>query len=199
MSEFVNRMGTNLNRKVFDVESVQRDGTGEIIQIIGNLFRNDREGLTQEGTPLEARELNSVVKDIAYNTTHKYLDVEFEYENGLLRQKLDEVIMAYLQKWLNYEIEIVNINSVNELNKNILLTKLSNTTYEITGDDDNVEVSLSTVNNNLNVSVTFNDSLTEGTYEFTYFINFYNVNTNRLVKKVLLNINYTSSSTTPED
>lgn len=199
MSEFVNRTGTNLNRKVFDVESVQRDGTGEIIQIIGNLFRNDREGLTQEGTPLEARELNSVVKDIAYNTTHKYLDVEFEYENGLLRQKLDEVIMAYLQKWLNYEIEIVNINSVNELNKNILLTKLSNTTYEITGDYDNVEVSLSTVNNNLNVSVTFNDSLTEGTYEFTYFINFYNVNTNRLVKKVLLNINYTSSSTTPED
>ena len=67
MSEFVNRMGTNLNRKVFDVESVQRDGTGEIIQIIGNLFRNDSEGLTQEGTPLEASELNSVVKDIAYN------------------------------------------------------------------------------------------------------------------------------------
>lgn len=199
MSEFVNRMGTNLNRKVFDVESVQRDGTGEIIQIIGNLFRNDSEGLTQEGTPLEASELNSVVKDIAYNTTHEYLDVEFGYENGLLRQKLDEVIMAYLQKWLNYEIEIVNINSVNELNKNILLTKLSNTTYEITGYDDNVTVTSSTDNNNINVSVTFNDSLTEGTYEFTYYINFYNVNTNRLVKKVLLNINYTSFSTTPED
>ena len=199
MSEFANRIGTNLNRKVFEVESVQRDGTGEIVQIKGNLLRDDSEGLTQEGTPLEARELNRTVKDISYNTTHYYLDNDLKYENGLIRQKLDEVIMVYLQKWLDYEIEIVNVNLVNSLNKNILLTKLANTTYEITGDNDNVEVSLSTNNNELNVSVTFNDSLTEGTYEFTYYINFYNVNTNRLVKKVLLNINYTSSSTTPED
>lgn len=91
MSEFVNRTGTNLNRKVFDVESVQRDGTGEIIQIIGNLFRNDSEGLTQEGTPLEAGVLTEIVNNIASEISKEVVLTGIE-ETGEIRTKLRSLI-----------------------------------------------------------------------------------------------------------
>ena len=68
MNSFQNRQGDNLNKKVFQVDEVQRDGTGEIVQIKGNLFRDDSEGLEQEGTPLEAGVLTEIVKALAkYN------------------------------------------------------------------------------------------------------------------------------------
>lgn len=64
MNSFQNRQGDNLNKKVFQVDEVQRDGTGEIVQIKGNLFRDDSEGLTQEGTPLEAETLTIIVENM---------------------------------------------------------------------------------------------------------------------------------------
>ena len=48
MNSFQNRQGENLNKKVFQVNEVQRDGTGEIVQIKGNLYRDDSEGLYNE-------------------------------------------------------------------------------------------------------------------------------------------------------
>lgn len=39
--QFTNRSGVNLNRKVFEVEEIIRDASGEIISIVGKLVRAD--------------------------------------------------------------------------------------------------------------------------------------------------------------
>ncbi len=59
MNEFTDRQGTNLNRKIFEVEKVEKNEAGEIVRIIGTLLRAD--DATIEGTPLNAKSLNLMV------------------------------------------------------------------------------------------------------------------------------------------
>ena len=54
MSEFIDRVSSTLNHKILDVKSVERDESGEIISMEVEVIRNDEEGLTQEGTHLNA-------------------------------------------------------------------------------------------------------------------------------------------------
>ena len=93
MNEFVNREGPNLNKKIFCVESVQRDATGEIISINGTLLRNDKDGITQEGTPLNAEKLNEIVKNIA----NKSIDENLENGTGSISVKINEMIDGNLE------------------------------------------------------------------------------------------------------
>ena len=62
MNEFKDRVSSTLNHKILDVKSVERDESGEIISMEVEVIRNDGEGLTQEGTPLNADNLNNIVK-----------------------------------------------------------------------------------------------------------------------------------------
>ena len=96
MNSFQNRQGENLNKKVFEVTDVQRDGTGEIVQIKGNLFRDDSEGLEQEGTPLEAETLTAIIEnmiiDIIDNKNKYYLKKDVQALN-IKSEIIDELIL----------------------------------------------------------------------------------------------------------
>lgn len=64
MKEFKDRQGSNLKNKVFKVDSVVRNASGEIEEIYGKLIRNDSEGLTESGTELNATNLTEIIKDL---------------------------------------------------------------------------------------------------------------------------------------
>lgn len=64
MNEFKDRVSSTLNHKILDVKSVERDETGEITSMKVEVIRNDEEGLTQEGTPLNAEGLSNAVKSM---------------------------------------------------------------------------------------------------------------------------------------
>ncbi len=65
--KFENRIGPNLNKKTLEVERVERDQAGEITLLEVKEFRNDGEGLIQEGTPLNAESINSIIRSMIYD------------------------------------------------------------------------------------------------------------------------------------
>lgn len=68
MNKFEDRKSSNINRKIFEVEKVEKDESGEIIRIIGTLVRADNPEV--EGTPLNAKNLSLLVnKYYVENTT----------------------------------------------------------------------------------------------------------------------------------
>ena len=76
MSKFENRESPTLNYKILDVKSVERDESGEIISMEVEVIRNDEEGLTQEGTPLNAESLNQVINEMIVTQIVNFMDVD---------------------------------------------------------------------------------------------------------------------------
>ncbi len=67
MNEFENRKAENINRKKLNVVEVIRDDGGEIIDLVVDVSR--MEGMvTQEGTPLKAESLNTIISNIVKNS-----------------------------------------------------------------------------------------------------------------------------------
>ncbi len=65
MNQFIDRNGTNLNKKRLKVVQVVRDAsTDEISELYVEEFRNDSAGLIEEGTPLNADNLNSIIRSM---------------------------------------------------------------------------------------------------------------------------------------
>lgn len=64
MSNFFDRQGQNLNKKILEVSNIERDETGTIISMEVEVIRNDGEGLTIEGTPLNAENLSKIVESV---------------------------------------------------------------------------------------------------------------------------------------
>ena len=60
MENFENRISNNINKKILDVDRVERNQAGEIIKIYGEILRDEGE-VTEEGTRLDAESLNQVV------------------------------------------------------------------------------------------------------------------------------------------
>ena len=71
MNEFKDRVSSTLNNKILDVKSVERDESGEIISMEVEIIRNDSEGLTQEGTPLNAESLNEIINEMIHDQIYK--------------------------------------------------------------------------------------------------------------------------------
>ena len=76
MNEFKDRISSTLNHKILDVKSVERDESGEIISMEVEVIRNDEEGLTQEGTPLNAESLNQVINEMIVTQIVNFMDVD---------------------------------------------------------------------------------------------------------------------------
>lgn len=64
MENFENRISNNINKKILDVDRVERNQAGEIIKIYGEILRDEGE-VTEEGTRLNAESLNQVVNYLA--------------------------------------------------------------------------------------------------------------------------------------
>lgn len=64
MSNFIDRQGQNLNKKILEVLNIERDETGTVISMEVEVIRNDSEGLIIEGTPLNAENLSKIVESV---------------------------------------------------------------------------------------------------------------------------------------
>lgn len=64
MSEFINRVGSNLNKREFQVTEIVRDNLGEIITIKANMLRSDDSVITTEGTELNKESLTSIIESM---------------------------------------------------------------------------------------------------------------------------------------
>lgn len=113
MSEFVNREGTNLNKRVIEVTDVQFDASGKITSLTGLISRAD--SYTEEGTPLNAQAMNSIVQSIANNL----IDANVNNEEGSIQTKINHLIDANvnnaegsIQTKINNLID-VNVNDTN--------------------------------------------------------------------------------------
>ena len=78
MLEFVNRKASNLNRKNFEVERVEKDSQGNIIRIIGTFIRSDQAKI--EGTKVNNKDLtpisNKFINREAHNLNRKIFDID---------------------------------------------------------------------------------------------------------------------------
>ena len=129
MNSFQNRQGENLNKKVFQVNEVQRDGTGEIVQIKGNLFRDDSEGWIQEGTPLDAETLTEIVKALAKEVVLSGIDEV----GGDIRQKLKTLINTIAINYTNNSITALKeelIQTIEEMATRITEKHVRYSVYE---------------------------------------------------------------------
>ncbi len=75
MNSFVDRKSKNMNRKLLKIVEVLRDESGELSEIVADIERNDSE-VTQEGTPLNAENMNNVINSIydSINNIHTTLE-----------------------------------------------------------------------------------------------------------------------------
>lgn len=97
MSEFIDRVSSTLNHKILDVKSVERDESGEIISMEVEVIRNDEEGLTQEGTHLNAATLNGTINNMIIAKIKEAL--ENYHENGLAVLETAEAIVLADGSW----------------------------------------------------------------------------------------------------
>ena len=177
MSEFVNRTGTNLNRKIFNVDHIQRDENGEIILIEGKLLRDDG-GIG--GTPLEADELNTIVENLAKKIIEKYVDytveeyiVDVPYENNYW--KTVEIIIPTTE---DLTVERVNVYD-----------EIFNYNFQFLSESNYISLLVST-----KVGVT-----DPGIYEYDHKFVLRSKTTDEIIKKVYLKLMLSTPSTTPED
>ncbi len=188
MNSFQNRQGENLNKKVFQVNEVQRDGTGEIVQIKGNLFRDDSEGLIQEGTPLEAETLTEIVKALA-------------------KEVSETVAKEIIEKYVDYTIEehsaeIVSINN-NWQTVEIIIPTNEDLIVEKAKSYDNIfnyNFQFLSESNYISLLVYTKAGISDpGTYEYDHKFVLRSHSTGEIVKKVYVNLSFVAPSTTPED
>ena len=93
MSNLKDRQGPNLNKKILEVLNIERDESGEIISMEVEVVRNDEEGLIEEGTPLNAKNLSEVIERIVNEevNTIPLTDAEkvLSEKNGL---KIEQIV-----------------------------------------------------------------------------------------------------------
>lgn len=65
--KFKDRVSTTLNNKILKVKNVERDETGEISSMEVEVIRNDKEGLKEEGTELNANSLTKIIQEMINN------------------------------------------------------------------------------------------------------------------------------------
>ena len=73
MSGFINRSGTNLNKKILNVNEVTRDETGEISRLKVLEIRDDLP-VSNEGTPLNAEGMNNTINEMIQESTYQVFD-----------------------------------------------------------------------------------------------------------------------------
>ncbi len=118
MIKFEDRQGANLNRKIFEVEKVERDEAGEIIRIIGTLVRADEPEI--EGTPLNAENLSLLVdKYYPIRTTATISASVSGMKNDTLKIEIAEPLSVSITN--NYSQYFTVTNSSKSNDEEILL------------------------------------------------------------------------------
>ena len=74
MSSFTNRKSSNLNKKILKVNDVTRDESGEITKLKVTEIRDDLP-VSNEGTPLNAENMNRIINEMIGEHTHQIFDI----------------------------------------------------------------------------------------------------------------------------
>ena len=78
MNEFKDRAGSGLNKRILEVESVERNQAGEISKIYAKVSRNDVASIS--GTPLNATTLNAIINDMIITKIKEALENYHNFE-----------------------------------------------------------------------------------------------------------------------
>lgn len=187
MSEFIDRVSSTLNHKILDVKSVERDESGEIISMEVEVIRNDEEGLTQEGTHLNATTLNAIINDMIITKIKEAL--ENYHENGLAILETAEVTILFdgssaMYNSISIEVsEAVRIDVENNYQEYFIVSAPNTATAgTITIDITGIEC-----------------PETLETTEFDFVVKLISQATNEMIKKVTCTVTLQVPSTTPDD
>lgn len=187
MSEFINRTGLNLNKKILNVSKVTRNQSGEIITLEVEVIRNDEDGLMVEGTPLNASNFNNIINEMIDSRVHSAL-VNY-HENQLAIIETAEVTLladgscAMYDGFSIYAPENVVVDVENNYDEYFIVSAPTTAT---TG--------------NINIGVTaIQDPDYSGATEFQFDVRLYSQETNDLIKRVTCQVTFQVPSITPDD
>lgn len=182
--KFEDRVGTNLNKKILEVESVERDQAGEITLLEVKEFRNDGEGLIQEGTPLNAEKMNDIVSAMASSVfkdiLKKVVGITYDEKKVSLLPNGDHSGVESIYIETEEPVECIIKNEYTDL----------------------VSISANYLPNQNKVFIELTglfDEGVDGIHLFNVEVEFISKQTSRLIHKEFITIQYISSSTTPQD
>lgn len=189
MSEFEDRIATNLNRKKYIIEenTVERNECGEIASFIAEEIRCDTPEEGKEGTPLNAEHFNSIISDMINTSIKKAL--ENYHENGLAELENVEVIVLFDGSCAMHNSIIINTSErVRIVVENEYSEYLS------------VSAPSFATPGTISVDITALQAPDfSGTTEFEFAVKLYSQTSEEMVKKVTCRVTFQVPSTTPED
>ena len=195
MSEFIDRVSSTLNHKILDVKSVERDESGEIISmevegtriISETKIKNNEEGLTQEGTHLNAATLNGTINNMIIAKIKEAL--ENYHENGLAVLETAEAIVLADGSCAQQDTIYISTDEDVSINIENEYTDLFEVIAPLEAEKGTFEVVINAIQ----------DPEPSGATEYDFIIKLYSQVTNEMVKKVTCTVTFQTPSSTPED
>ena len=108
MSEFTNRSGNNLNKKILNVSEVTRDESGEITSLKVTEIRDDLP-VTNEGTPLNANNMNFIINSMISEKISLNNESILSIINAMVEQRTYECLHSF---YTDEEIVTIDYNKL---------------------------------------------------------------------------------------
>lgn len=185
MSEFKDRVGSGLNKRILEVESVERNQAGEISKIYAKVSRNDTASIS--GTSLNATTLNAIINDMIITKIKEAL--ENYHENGLAVLETAEATILFDGSSAMYDSISIDVSEAVRI-------VVENNYQEYFS----VSVPNTSLAGKITIDITAIDSPeTSDTTEFDFIVKLISQATNEMIKKVTCTVTLQVPSTTPDD
>lgn len=184
MSYFVNRRSKNINRRRLEIQNVERNSSGELVEIVADVFR-DEESVAEKGTALNAEELNAIFEQMRNL-------IFFLYDGDDLIQVDGSLKTTWTQEEGKFHVHTFRVN----LKKRLYAKAKVTSTYLV--------VSVTDYQNYVDIEVKETDKLNKTTGSITrtidYDIEFYTDSSMKnYLTKIQGTVNYINTSTNPID
>lgn len=185
MSEFKDRVGSGLNKRILEVESVERNQAGEISKIYAKVSRNDTASIS--GTALNATTLNAIINDMIITKIKEAL--ENYHENGLAVLETAEATILFDGSSAMYDSISIDVSEA----VRIVVENNYQEYFSVSAPDTS---SAGTIT----VEITaLQEPESLGATEFDFIVKLYSLETEEMIKKVTCIVTFQVPSTTPED
>ena len=172
MTEFKDRLASNLNKKVLKVDKVERNEAGEIEKLYVFVTRNDTPYQNAEGTPLNAANLNSIINEMINSKIKAAL--ENYHVNGLAELENFEVVILLDNSATAYDTISISVSEAVRI-------VVENDYTEYFGVSSPTTSPAGTINIDI---IAFQNPEFSGTTEFDFVIKLYSQETEEMIKKV---------------
>ena len=185
MSEFKDRVGSGLNKRILEVESVERNQAGEISKIYAKVSRNDTASIS--GTALNATTLNAIINDMIITKIKEAL--ENYHENGLAVLETAEATILFDGSSAMYDSISIDVSEA----VRIVVENNYQEYYSVSAPNTSLA-------GKITIDITAIDSPeTSDTTEFDFIVKLISQATNEMIKKVTCTVTLQVPSTTPDD